>query len=598
MLILVSIAIHLLAISYTVRFMLRTRNIMTASLMLTMITLHGFKRVVYLNWIFNGAAERVDAFGELVGIVIAVIMLFGVVIIARLTEAGTVTRRKLLRDNGRINSAYKISQQMHHISLTTLLDSALEEAIRLVDSVYGYIYYYDEDTRRFTLHSWSKNVMAACTIPNPQNIYDLDKTGIWGEAVRQRKPIIVNDYHADNPLKKGYPEGHARLFRFMTVPVLSEGRIVAVVGAANKISEYTDEDVAELTMFMDSVWGIAARFQAEEAMRKSEALYHDLVETSQDLIWQCDAEGRYVYLNRAWEDVFGYKLDHMLGRKFTDFQKPLNAEFDKKVFEVLLAGGTVRGHETVHIASDGHDINLVFNAKPIIDGAGVMVGTRGTAYDITLRKVAEDRLRRSLAEKDVLIKEIHHRVKNNLIVIQSLLKLQQRSVHGDEQASAMLLESHNRVQSMSMIHEMLYQSPDLKSVRLTDYLRSMTARLFNAYRKVDAEIALELALEDISLDVDTLIPLGLIVNELVSNALKYAFPEGRGRLLITLKHAPDGEGVVLSVKDNGVGLGPEFKLDGTSTLGMRIVSSLSKQIQGRVQINQDGGTEFRIEFKK
>lgn len=183
-------------------------------------------------------------------------------------------------------------------------------------------------------------------------------------------------------------------------------------------------------------------------------------------------------------------------------------------------------------------------------------------------------------------------------MIQSLLKLQQRSVHGDEQASAMLLESHNRVQSMSMIHEMLYQSPDLKSVRLTDYLRSMTARLFNAYRKVDAEIALELALEDISLDVDTLIPLGLIVNELVSNALKYAFPEGRGRLLITLKHAPDGEGVVLSVKDNGVGLGPEFKLDGTSTLGMRIVSSLSKQIQGRVQINQDGGTEFRIEFKK
>ncbi|MCX6546426.1 MAG: PAS domain S-box protein [Acidobacteria bacterium] len=143
------------------------------------------------------------------------------------------------------------------------------------------------------------------------------------------------------------------------------------------------------------VQDITERKMAEEAVKRSEALYHDLVETSQDLIWQCDADGRYTYLNSAWEQTFGYKIEEMLGKRFTDFQTPEYAEQDLKEFARLLKGNTVQGLETVHIGKDGRKIDLIFNAKFLVDELGNAAGTRGTAYDITARKVAEEALRRS-----------------------------------------------------------------------------------------------------------------------------------------------------------------------------------------------------------
>jgi len=140
---------------------------------------------------------------------------------------------------------------------------------------------------------------------------------------------------------------------------------------------------------------ITQRKIAEEARRKSEALYHDLVETSQDLIWQCDAEGRYIYLNPAWEQVFGYKVEEMLGKKFSDFQSQEMAARDLKEFARLMNGGSVKGLETVHIGKSGNEIHLVFNAKFVMDEKGNISGRRGTAYDITERKRTEEALRKS-----------------------------------------------------------------------------------------------------------------------------------------------------------------------------------------------------------
>jgi GAF domain-containing protein len=166
----------------------------------------------------------------------------------------------------RLRSVVRITQQKA-TSLRELLDKALEEAIALSDSKLGYIYYYNEGQQEFTLHAWSREAMEECAIPNPPTVYRLDKTGLWGEAVRQRRPIVVNDFSAPNPLKKGYPPGHAPLFRYMTLPVLCDGHIVAVVGVANRARDYTEMDVQQLTMMMDSVWEVAERKRAEEAVR-------------------------------------------------------------------------------------------------------------------------------------------------------------------------------------------------------------------------------------------------------------------------------------------------------------------------------------------
>ncbi len=166
----------------------------------------------------------------------------------------------------RLRSVVKITGQRTY-SLRDLLDKALEEAIALSDSRFGYIYYYSEEREEFTLHAWSGDVMQECCIPNPSTVYRLDNTGLWGEPVRQRRPIVMNDFAAPNPMKKGYPAGHAPLFRYMTVPVFCDGHIVAVVGVANKAEDYTDLDVHQLTMMMDSIWEVAERRRAEEAVR-------------------------------------------------------------------------------------------------------------------------------------------------------------------------------------------------------------------------------------------------------------------------------------------------------------------------------------------
>ncbi len=184
-----------------------------------------------------------------------------------------ITKRKKAEDSVRMNEArleslLRISQYKTD-KTKNLLDYALSEAIKLTGSRIGYIYYYNESSRQFTLNTLSEDVMKECAVTKRETLYHLDKTGIWGEAVRQGRPIIINDFQSPNPLKKGYPQGHVELFRFLTVPVIIDGNIVAVTGVANKNSDYDDSDARQLTLLMDSVWNIAERKRAEEELHKA-----------------------------------------------------------------------------------------------------------------------------------------------------------------------------------------------------------------------------------------------------------------------------------------------------------------------------------------
>jgi PAS domain S-box-containing protein len=181
-----------------------------------------------------------------------------------------IAREADLRLNERrMSCLFEISQHPF-TNEQEFLDHSLNEVITLTSSSIGYIYFYNEQKRQFTLNSWSSEVMKECTVRNQETIYDLDSTGIWGEAVRQRQPILLNDFQARNSLRKGIPEGHVTLLRFLTIPVLIDGVIVAVVGVANKESDYGDADIMQLTLFMDSVWKIAAKKRAEAEKDKLE----------------------------------------------------------------------------------------------------------------------------------------------------------------------------------------------------------------------------------------------------------------------------------------------------------------------------------------
>ena len=215
--------------------------------------------------------------------------------------------------------------------------------------------------------------------------------------------------------------------------------------------------------------------------------------------------------------------------------------------------------------------------------------------DATERRRAEEALKASLREKEVLLREIHHRVKNNMQVISSLFNLQVGRAMSEE-CRGVLKEGQARIRSMSLVHEKLYQSRDLSKIEFGGYVQSLTAHLFHSYLDRLDRVHLETDFEDVYLDINAAVPCGLIINELVSNALKHAFPAGRtGTIRVGLRRAPAGE-VILRVADDGVGLSTGLDLLGAGGFGMEIVSLLVDQLDAKLEIDGTRGTAFTVTF--
>jgi len=211
------------------------------------------------------------------------------------------------------------------------------------------------------------------------------------------------------------------------------------------------------------------------------------------------------------------------------------------------------------------------------------------------RKRSEEQIKASLREKEVLLKEIHHRVKNNMQVICSLLSLQSRYIK-DNEALEFFEESQNRVKSMAIVHEQMYQSGELARIDIASYVRSLTTHLFAEYGVILAAINLDIEIKDVLLDVNTAIPCGLIINELVTNSLKHAFPDGRsGEIKITMHYIKQNQ-IELIVSDTGIGFPADLDFQNTDSLGLQIVCWLVDQLDGTIELDRAGGTEFTITF--
>lgn len=281
-------------------------------------------------------------------------------------------------------------------SLQDFLDFSLEQAIRLTDSKIGYLYFYDEDKKEFTLNSWSKDVMKECTINEKQTTYQLDKTGIWGEAVRQRKPILLNDFHAPHPLKKGYPEGHAPLKRFLTIPVVNAGKIVAVVGVANKQAEYGDQDIFQLNLLMEAVWKIVERKRIEVDKENLNIMLKSIVEAIPERVFWKNKQGVYLGSNTSFAKDAGMPTaEALVGKTDADLSWGKNAEQylidDRKVIDT----GIPKEHyeEPMTISSSGEVLSWVLTSKvPLKDVSGNITGILGAYHDITDKKKSEQRL--------------------------------------------------------------------------------------------------------------------------------------------------------------------------------------------------------------
>jgi PAS domain S-box-containing protein len=313
------------------------------------------------------------------------------------------------------------------------------------------------------------------------------------------------------------------------------------------------------------------------------------------VIFMTDLQGTITYISPSSAAVFGWPADEMLNQHFPVFLTEGGIPLALARFEHLLSTAqTTRSLSLNMKRRDGTEFVGEIRAALIYQN-GAMCGTIGVIRDITERQRAEEQLRAALQEKEVLLKEIHHRVKNNMQVISSLLHLQAPLLQ-DEHDRALFKESQQRVKTMALLHEKLYRSDSLHHIDAREYITALVHDVYQSYASSSSAIALHIDTVDMDWNVDIAIPCGLIINELVTNAMKYAFPDGTGTITVTLTTAPDGQRI-LQVSDNGIGLPQAFNLDRLDSLGLELVKGLTEeQLRGNLVVERDAGTTFRILF--
>lgn len=401
--------------------------------------------------------------------------------------------------------------------------------------------------------------------------------GMLVSDIDQEEDLEAMREHVFRVREKGYD-------RFESRHRCKDGRIIDVEVSVN----FLPVGEGQIFVFLRE---ITERKQAEETLRKSETKFRELADSITDIFFAMDTDLRYTHWNKASELLTGIRMEEAVGKSllevFPDSPEIRKAE---RIYRDVVATQEARIFVS-HVSLGEKRHFWEISAYPSNLGISVFV------KDITERQQSEEALQAALREKEVMLKEIHHRVKNNLYVISSLLYFQSRQSQ-DKYVLAAFEESQARIQSMARLHEHLYQSKDLSRIAMTRYLEDLVMDLIQTYGRKEIQITVEAG--DVRLDLDRALPSGLVVNELVSNALKYAFPSDAKRdgqpaeIQIAFKRI---EGALeLKVKDNGVGLPAGVEWEKSQTLGLRLVGMMTRQLEGTLEKGPGPGAEFTIRF--
>jgi PAS domain S-box-containing protein len=371
-----------------------------------------------------------------------------------------------------------------------------------------------------------------------------------------------------------------------------DGRVIEVSASSHTVCDDHGNYIGLEGILRD----ITTRKQMEGALRESEEKFRTMVENSfQGVVILQDF--RIVYANEALAKITNYTVEEMYAFSPEQVKNMIHVEDQSMVWGRVasrLAGEDVPPRSEYRgIIKDGSVVWLEMIASRI-DYEG-KPAVQGAVIEITDRKQADEQIKASLEEKEVMLREIHHRVKNNMQIILSLLRIQSRVVKAKE-IQDIFRQSQNRIRSMALIHEALYKSGDLARIDIADYISRMTTHLLSVYREDLGDIEINQEAEGIFLDINRAIPCGLIISELVSNCLKHAFPGKQGGQ-ISIRMTKDNKGTTsLIVKDNGTGLPEGLDYRETETLGLQLVTDLVQQINGSITLKKTHGTEFVVKF--
>tara|TARA_R110002096_G_scaffold324349_4_gene518413 strand:- start:737 stop:2179 length:1443 start_codon:yes stop_codon:yes gene_type:complete len=336
----------------------------------------------------------------------------------------------------------------------------------------------------------------------------------------------------------------------------------------------------------------------EEALSSSEEKYRQFVEASHDLVWRMDEEGQFNFVNSASQLILGYAPDEIKGEMFLKYVSQDQANYIESILTRVLNGETVEHYDLKMLKKNGSISYMTATSYPIVDNEGNVIGSSGAATDITHIKEYQQQLEETLREKEVLLKEIHHRVKNNLAVISGILGLQ--ALHlTDEDMIATFEQSQSRIKSIAMIHEHLYQTELFTSVEIKSYVKELITEIKHTFERYDKNIEIEISGDEVQLNMNQAVPFGILANELITNALKFAFVGLKaGKIELELRQKDNR--IFFSVSDDGIGLPEDFVHRKKKSLGMTLAETVISQLQGEFSWgqNQNVGTRFLVEFSR
>lgn len=424
-----------------------------------------------------------------------------------------------------------------------------------------------------------------------ENIHPADREAVIKEFVESRR--TGKSYRIE--------------FRFRK----KDGTCIYLENSGIHLTEKSGKPVRSLGAVKD----ITGRKLAEERLQESEDKYRSFVQNLKGIAFQFDSNFKLEFMQGAVKGITGYSEEELVSSKLWSrliVPEDLKA-FRKKENKIRRFSGQCQGELDYRIRCKNGKIKWMHETYQKVPGKeGKPDVYNGIIYDITERKQAEETLAKvEIARK----KEVHHRIKNNLQVISSLLDLQAENL-GDERIKEVLRESQNRIMSIALIHRELYRDREMDNVNFSTYIRELAENLLDTYKVGDSKINLCMDLEEnILFDIETAVPVGIIINEIFSNSLKYAFPDrkyGEIRISLVRKKAGKNEynssnegkeqslgsdtNFVLTVSDDGVGIPDTFNIEGAETLGLQLITVLIEQLDGSIRLNRNNGTEFIIEF--
>lgn len=533
--------------------------------------------------------------------------------------------------------------QLPDLTVEHVMNYALETALVLTKSQIGYLYFYSEEDRLFTLFCWSGEAMENCHVKEKQTLYKLEKTGLWGEAVRQRKPMITNDYQTENTYKRGVPEGHVPLKRHANLPVFDAGKIVAVIGVANKEELYSDTDMRHLQVLMDGVWKIKKRIEMEEQIRLlNEELEHKVEqrtselkrmheELSQffvltlDLLCIINDKGEFLRCNKAWETMLGYQPEDLEGKPVVDFI----ASDDRKTMKMMLSGFSTT-EESIEV------VNRFLHADGSLRWLEWRINTFGNvvyaaARNVTDKKQYEEKLITAKEEADRANKAksrflatISHEIRtplNAVIGYSELLATMALGKKAHEYVNSITLAGRNL---LKLINDIL----DLSKVEAAMVtMRYGAVNLEQIVSEIEQVFSFKLHEKNLefSIEIDPKLPCYLVLDEvrlrqvllnLVGNAVKFT-EEGYVKVIVNCIPSVEGISKIdaeIIVEDSGIGVHLEDREKifeafqqqndlpqqyGGTGLGLSISRKLLQMMNGTVMVENGpkGGSRFIVHLK-